>query len=86
MVIPLLPAELVVIHDAYSVVGGHTTLGETLVHREGKGGDTLRGSHCATLGRHEDDPVPCTRAVESCRGSVLEDSEVLDIFGWDLRE
>ena len=86
MVIPLLPAELVVIHDPDPIIRGQTTLGEALVHREGKGGDTLRGSHCATLGRHEDDPVPCARAVERCRGSVLEDREVLDIFGWDLRE
>ena len=86
MVVPLLPAELVVIHDTYSVVGGQTTLREALVHREGKGRDPLRGSHCATLGRHEDDPVPCARAVERCRGSVLEDREVLDIFGGDLRE
>ena len=42
---------------------------------------------CASaLRRDDDDPVSCTRAIESSRTGVLDDGDVFDIVGVDRRE
>ena len=38
------------------------------------------------LGRDDDDPVSCTRAIEGCSTSVLDDGDILDVVGVDRRE
>ena len=40
----------------------------------------------SALGRDDDDPVSCTRAVEGCSTSVLDDGDILDVVGVDRRE
>ena len=83
-VVPLLPANLVVVHRTDLIILGKPTDGEALAGREGK--VRLTSLPSITLRGDEDDPITCAGAVESCGGSVLQHRDISDILLSDIRD
>ena len=83
-VVPLLPADLVVVHGTDLIVLRKPTDREALAGREGK--VRLTSLPSIALRGDEDDPITCAGAVEGCGGSVLQHRDISDILLSDIRD
>ena len=83
-IVPLLPADLVVVHGTDLIVLRKPTDREALTRREGK--VRLTSLPSIALRGDEDDPITCAGAVEGCGGSVLQHRDISDILLSDIRD